>query len=226
VALLVLIVWQGRADERRAETPAVGDVFRIVDVQGDAAVQGTFAGLAEGATFSVGRVSFRISYVGGTGNDVTLTVTAVPPPPPGGGPNLSVESYSDSPDPTSIGGNTTFTARVSNLGPGASTDTRVNLKFDPSWSFISGSFSNGSSGSCVFESAASRGAQLSRVRCEVGALASGAGVTATAVMQPTQNGTFTSKAKAKAKAETDSDLSNNGRTETTAATGLSPSRRR
>ena len=35
-----------------------------------------FAGLPEGALITSGATSYRISYVGGTGNDVTLTVEA------------------------------------------------------------------------------------------------------------------------------------------------------
>ena len=152
--------------------------------------------------------------------------TAISPPAGSGAPNLSVESFTDSPDPTSVGSNTTFTAVVKNLGPGTSTDTRINLKFDPTWSFVSGNFSNGTSGTCTFESAASRGTQLSRVRCEVGSMAPNDTKTATAVMQPTQPGTFQSKAKAKAKAETDPDLSNNVGVQQTTVNGNASSTRR
>lgn len=54
-----------------------GDVYRIVDNNGSAdPVAGTFAGLPEGALLDLpGLATFRISYVGGDGNDVTLTVT-------------------------------------------------------------------------------------------------------------------------------------------------------
>jgi hypothetical protein len=56
--------------------PDVGTGFTILDNQSSSAVSGTFAGLGQGATFTVtvkGAVmTFRISYVGGTGNDVTL----------------------------------------------------------------------------------------------------------------------------------------------------------
>jgi fibronectin-binding autotransporter adhesin len=45
----------------------------IVDNDGTDAVSGTFSGLAEGASVTFGAVSFRISYVGGDGNDVALT---------------------------------------------------------------------------------------------------------------------------------------------------------
>lgn len=49
-------------------------------------VIGQFAGLAEGATLTVNGLAFRISYVGDTGNDVTLTLiqtwrSAATPPP-------------------------------------------------------------------------------------------------------------------------------------------------
>lgn len=50
-----------------------GDTFTIIDNRSGAAVSGTFAGLAEGAQFSVDGVTFTISYVGGDGNDVVLT---------------------------------------------------------------------------------------------------------------------------------------------------------
>ena len=52
-------------------TPTAGQVFTIINNDGSDAVTGTFAGLAEGATFTVGGTQFRISYVGS--NDVTLT---------------------------------------------------------------------------------------------------------------------------------------------------------
>jgi autotransporter-associated beta strand protein len=62
--------------------PSVGNVFRIVDVTGANPVTGTFAGLPEGTVFSVGATPLQISYVGGTGNDVTLTVVPAGPGAP------------------------------------------------------------------------------------------------------------------------------------------------
>jgi hypothetical protein len=55
-------------------TPVGMQTFTIIDNDGVDPVSGTFTGLSEGATFvgSSGR-TFRVSYVGGTGNDVTLT---------------------------------------------------------------------------------------------------------------------------------------------------------
>ena len=61
---------------------ALGDNFNIIVNDGTDAVVGTFNGLPEGASVSVGGSVFKISYVAGTGNDVTLTrVAAVTPTP-------------------------------------------------------------------------------------------------------------------------------------------------
>jgi hypothetical protein len=50
----------------------------LIDNDGDDAVSGTFNGLAEGSTVIINGISFRISYVGGDGNDVTLHHLAQP----------------------------------------------------------------------------------------------------------------------------------------------------
>ncbi len=55
----------------------IGNSFVIVNNDGADAVSGTFNGLSEGATFIVGGTTFQISYIGGTGNDVVLTVITV-----------------------------------------------------------------------------------------------------------------------------------------------------
>jgi len=57
-------------------TPAVGDVFTIIDNDGVDAIGGTFNGIAENGVLNYYGTIFRVSYVGGTGNDVTLTVVA------------------------------------------------------------------------------------------------------------------------------------------------------
>jgi Ca2+-binding RTX toxin-like protein len=54
-------------------TSAVGNQYEVIDNDGTDAVVGTFAGLPEGAPLTVGRNTFRVSYRGGTGNDVVLT---------------------------------------------------------------------------------------------------------------------------------------------------------
>jgi hypothetical protein len=59
--------------------PPTGTVFTLIendDAGGAAdAVKGQFAGLSEGATVRFGGIEATISYVGGSGNDITLTVT-------------------------------------------------------------------------------------------------------------------------------------------------------
>jgi autotransporter-associated beta strand protein len=61
----------------------VGATFTILDNQGTDAIGGTFAGLAEGATFGVDTAEFQISDAGGDGNDIVLIMTSFTPPPMG-----------------------------------------------------------------------------------------------------------------------------------------------
>lgn len=58
--------------------PTVGNSFQIITNDGSDPVVGTFAGLAQGAYFIADHVTFQISYSGGTGNDVVLTVARTP----------------------------------------------------------------------------------------------------------------------------------------------------
>lgn len=62
-------------------SPAANTAYIIVNNDSTDAVTGTFAGLAEGATFSVGGNTFTITYKGGDGNDVVLTVVGTAPAP-------------------------------------------------------------------------------------------------------------------------------------------------
>lgn len=57
--------------------PPNGGSLVLINNDGSDPVIGTFAGLAEGATVTLGGVPLTISYQGGTGNDVVLT--ALPP---------------------------------------------------------------------------------------------------------------------------------------------------
>lgn len=67
-------------------TPATGDSYTLINNDLADGVTGTFDGLAEGDTLTAGGRTFQISYVGGTGNDVTLTdVTPQPSGSDGGG---------------------------------------------------------------------------------------------------------------------------------------------
>ncbi len=61
--------------------PSLGQTFTIVNNDGSDAITGTFNGLAEGAAitgFLGSALNANITYVGGTGNDVVLTVVAGP----------------------------------------------------------------------------------------------------------------------------------------------------
>lgn len=54
-----------------------GDTFTIIDNKDTIPAQGTFKDLPEGAEITVSGVTFKISYVGGDGNDVVLTALKV-----------------------------------------------------------------------------------------------------------------------------------------------------
>lgn len=53
--------------------PTVGSVFTLIDNDSNDVVIGSFSGLAEGGTVTVNSIAMNISYLGGTGNDITLT---------------------------------------------------------------------------------------------------------------------------------------------------------
>jgi autotransporter-associated beta strand protein len=55
-----------------------GQTFTIINNDLSDAITGTFSGLAEGAGITANGFGFRISYLGGSGNDVVLTLTNVP----------------------------------------------------------------------------------------------------------------------------------------------------
>jgi hypothetical protein len=60
-----------------AVVPAVGSSFEILANEGSSPISGAFAELAEGSSFTVTSgsttMTFKISYKGGSGNDVTIT---------------------------------------------------------------------------------------------------------------------------------------------------------
>lgn len=66
--------------ELARSVPADGAV--LVAQSGAAPVQGTFAGLPEGAVFEVAGSRVRISYVGGDGNDIVVRPAGEEPAPP------------------------------------------------------------------------------------------------------------------------------------------------
>ncbi|HKS23926.1 MAG TPA: Ig-like domain-containing protein [Thermoanaerobaculia bacterium] len=86
-------------------TPPVGTVFTLIDNDGSDPVIGTFAGLPDGARIGG---TMQISYHGGSGNDVTLTIV---PPQVATATTMAVH-----PNPTVFGATTTLTARVTSAG--------------------------------------------------------------------------------------------------------------
>lgn len=61
--------------------PKAKDAFTIIDNDGSDAVTGTFKDLAEGATFKLSGYVMKVTYKGGDGNDVVVTVMSVPNSP-------------------------------------------------------------------------------------------------------------------------------------------------
>ncbi|MBW8780943.1 MAG: PEP-CTERM sorting domain-containing protein [Verrucomicrobia bacterium] len=62
-------------------TPTVGEQFTLIDmVNGSTVINGAFGNLADGSTYTQSGISYLVSYEGGTGNDLVLTVTAIPEP--------------------------------------------------------------------------------------------------------------------------------------------------
>lgn len=62
--------------------PLADASFLLIDNDGADAIQGTFAGLPEGAPLTISGRAFTISYQGGDGNDVVLTHTGPGPQAP------------------------------------------------------------------------------------------------------------------------------------------------
>jgi len=88
-------------------TPAGGNSFLLIDNDGADAVTGAFSGFADGVAVTIGGLRYTVDYQGGDGNDVTLTVSAIPPPPPEppppppthGGPGADLAVLNGSPNP-------------------------------------------------------------------------------------------------------------------------------
>ncbi len=75
-----VILWNTSLELIFSAPVAGGETFVIIDNDDMDAVLGTFNGLPEGATFSPpnsATIELTISYIGGDGNDVVLTVSAV-----------------------------------------------------------------------------------------------------------------------------------------------------
>jgi hypothetical protein len=77
-------------------SPGLNSSFKIIDNNSNSSVVGSFAGLPQGATLVANGLAFQISYQGGDGNDVVLTVV----PTPAGTPTPISTSTSPPTSPT------------------------------------------------------------------------------------------------------------------------------
>jgi uncharacterized repeat protein (TIGR03803 family) len=108
-------------------TPNAGDTFTILHGTGSAAINGTFAGLAQGAYVSAGTAEFQISYQGEGGKDVLLTYL---------GNLLAVTNTSDS-GPGSL---RQAINQVNTSGTGSDTITFTIPTSDPGYNPTTGAF--------------------------------------------------------------------------------------
>jgi uncharacterized repeat protein (TIGR01451 family) len=109
--------------------PVIGQIFRIVD-NGGGVIDGTFSELPEGAIFFANGYALRISYIGGDGNDLTLTVLRSV------AANLDL-ALNAQPSPVGAGDLLVYTATVTNLGPDASHGARLSMGTPVGTSFVS-----------------------------------------------------------------------------------------
>jgi hypothetical protein len=91
----------------------------------------------EVASLSIGIHSVSAVYAGDgsflPSSSAAVQVEVVPIPPPGDQVDLGIGSLTASPDPVQSGGMVTYTVRIDNLGPGASTGSRVRVTGAAPW---------------------------------------------------------------------------------------------
>lgn len=156
--------------------PPVGSVFMIIKNNSAESVLGTFKNLPEGAVYTRRGVDFRVSYVGGDGNDVTLTVLN----------SLLADlrvTVSTSPEPVAPGGVLTYTIVVTNDGPADATGVQLIAPVTDGVAFVSAQAA--AEWSCTMPPAGSSG----QLRCDRSVLLSGAGSTLTLVVRVDLNRT-------------------------------------
>lgn len=77
-----------------------GQTITLINNDDNDAVAGGFSNITAGTEFAIGDYIYTLSYTGGTGNDVVLTVVYAPPPPAPPNPaNPPTQSNSGSGDP-------------------------------------------------------------------------------------------------------------------------------
>lgn len=110
------LVLSGGSLDYRGSLPTVPGASTILyNVNSPHAVVGIFTGLPEGASAIINGVAYKISYIGGDGNDITLTLPAVQPPPPSLAAATSLQ-LSAVPEQTALGVTVRITAVVSSAG--------------------------------------------------------------------------------------------------------------
>lgn len=175
-------------------TPAPGTVLTIVDNDGADPVVGTFNGRPEGQIFTAAGRSFRISYVGGDGNDITLVATEA---------DLGVTKVADDTTPA-VGQNVTFTITVTNAGPTEATNVVLTDNLGAGLTFVS---ATPSQGSC---------SGTGPVTCNLGTINNGANATVTLVATASTAGPLTNTAIV-AGADSDTNSANDTDVETVTA---------
>ena len=106
------------SDVENQPPPPVGAVAMIIKNNSTQSVLGIFKNLPEASTYTEDGVDFKVSYVGGDGNDVTLTAL--------GAISADVRvAVSTSPEPVAPGGILTYTIVVSNFGPSDATGLQM-----------------------------------------------------------------------------------------------------
>jgi uncharacterized repeat protein (TIGR01451 family) len=114
-------------------TPPTGSTFTLINNDGADPIVGTFAGLPEGATVTFSGQAFRISYVGGSGNDVVLSTAK---------PNLALNNSVAPPGTSPPSTDLTYTLLVTNTGGDNAVSVVVVDTLAPTVQFKVGSVSN------------------------------------------------------------------------------------
>jgi len=110
--------------------PTPGQSFTIIRNRENDPVVGHFFGLPEGAEFKFEGFTWKITYTGGTGNDVVVTVLRQTTA------NLSASLLAQ-PSTAAPGALLTYTAGVSNAGPDTADSPRITLGMPEGTTFVS-----------------------------------------------------------------------------------------
>jgi uncharacterized repeat protein (TIGR01451 family) len=171
--------------------PAEGQSFVIISNDGADPVNGTFLNRPEGSTFIEDGETFRITYVGGDGNDVELIATDA---------DLGVTKVADDTTPA-VGQNVTYTITVTNAGPSDATNVTLTDILGAGLTYVS---ATPSQGSCV---------GAGPVTCNLGTINSGANATVTLVATASVAGPLVNTASVEGD-DNDPNVGNNTDTET------------